>query len=535
MPDGIVLDGAALDETLPRTGLPAGPAHAAPAPRGWRAWPGRAARLVRVHWVLAALLAAGVVLRAVVVAAYHPALLYIDTPKYLYNEYPGSDPHAYNAVLRAVLSFGDLGTVALLQHAAGLAMAVVLYAVLVRRQVARWLAALAVTPVLLDAYWLNIEHVIMPDLWFMALLVAALALLLWRPRPATAFVVAAGALLGLSATFKLIGEILLLPGLAYLVVAGGGGRRVLAVSASFTAAFLLPVLTYCTVSWAHDGHFRLSAGQSVNGRMAVAADCATLHLRPELRALCPGPAAQALGPDYLEKSKDSPLHSQPIPPGADRKLLIASFASAVEHQQPLRVAASILRDSARLFALTRDGVPSVTPISRWQFQTAYPDYYPAVSVNSRHQIMIGTQKAAYRRFRFTAVPPAWGGIAHTDRPAAAFLRSYQLDGGYTPGPLLLLCVLLGLAGTVLGLAWRRVAAARLPALASLLFWVTGVILLLAADITQFSWRYQLPGLVTLPPAAAAGATALLAWTRARRARRVGQQTDTGRDGLFNVP
>jgi hypothetical protein len=533
--DGTALDGTVLDGTLPRTGLPAGPAHAAPAPRGWRAWPGRAARLVRVHWVLATLLAAGVVLRAVVVAAYHPALLYIDTPKYLYNEYPGSDPHAYNAVLRAVLSFGDLGTVALLQHAAGLAMAVLLYAVLVRRKVARWLAALAVAPVLLDAYWLDIEHVIMPDLWFMALLVAALALLLWRPQPATAFVVAAGALTGLSATFKLIGEILLLPGLAYLVVAGGGRRRVVAVSASFTAAFLLPVLTYCTISWAHDGHFRLSAGQSVNGRMAVAADCATLHLRPELRALCPAPAAQALGPDYLEKSKDSPLHSQPIPPGADRKLLIVSFDSAVEHQQPLRVAASILRDSARLFALTRDGVPSVTPISRWQFQTAYPDYYPAVSVNSRHQIMIGTQKAAYRRFRFTAVPPAWGGIAHTDRPAAAFLRSYQLDGGYTPGPLLLLCVLLGLAGTVLALAWRLGAAIRQLALASLLFWVTGVVLLLAADITQFSWRYQLPGLVTLPPAAVAGATALLAWSRARRTRRVGQQTDAGREGLLNVP
>jgi hypothetical protein len=542
--DDTVLDDTVLDETLPRTGLPAGPAHAAPAPRGWRDWPGRAARLVRVHWVLALLLAAGLALRAVVVSAYHPALLYIDTPKYLYNEYPGSDPHAYNVLLRAVLSFGDLGTVALLQHAAGLAMAVVLYAVLVRRQVARWLAALAVAPVLLDAYWLNIEHVIMPDLWFMALLVAALALLLWRPRPAMAFVVAAGALIGLSATFKLIGEVLLLPGLVYLVAAGGGGRRVLAVAASFTAAFLVPVLAYCTISWAHDGHFRLSAGQSVNGRMAVAADCATLHLRPELRPLCPGPAAQALGPDYLEKSKDSPLHSQPIPPGADRKLLVASFAAAVEHQQPLRVAASILRDSARLFALTRDGVPSVTPISRWQFQTAYPDYYPAVSVSSRYQIMIGTQKAAYRRFRFTAVPPAWGGIAHVDRPAAAFLRSYQLNGGYTPGPLLALCVLIGLAGSILALGQRRGAAtrqlalarrrsparcgpdqaeaaahARPLALACLLFWVTGVVLLLAADITQFSWRYQLPGLVTLPPAAAAGATALLAWSRARHTAR----------------
>jgi hypothetical protein len=133
--------------------------------------------------------------------------------------------------------------------------------------------------------------------------------------------------------------------------------------------------------------------------------------------------------------------------------------------------------------------------------------------------MIGTQKAAYRRFRFTAVPRAWGGIAHVDRPAARFLRSYQLGGGYTPGPLLLLCVLAGLAGTVLALAWRLGAAVRRPALACLLFWVTGVVLLLAADITQFSWRYQLPGLVTLPPAAAAGATALLAWSRARRAAR----------------
>jgi hypothetical protein len=186
--------------------------------------------------------------------------------------------------------------------------------------------------------------------------------------------------------------------------------------------------------------------------------------------------------------------------------------------------------------------------------------------------MIGTQKAAYRRFRFTAVPPAWGGIAHVDRPAAAFLRSYQLNGGYTPGPLLALCVAIGLAGSLLALARRRRPAARgehhastghstsqaatnhstsrpgtghsvsqaatnhstsqaatdrstsqagtdrgrEPALACLLFWVTGVVLLLAADITQFSWRYQLPGLVTLPPAAVAGATALLAWSRARR-------------------
>ena len=41
------------------------------------------------------------------------------------------------------------------------------------------------------------------------------------------------------------------------------------------------------------------------------------------------------------------------------------------------------------------------------------------------------------------------------RPLAAFLRSYQLDGGYTPGPLYLAATLLGLAGTLALLRRRR--------------------------------------------------------------------------------
>ena len=54
----------------------------------------------------------------------------------------------------------------MLQRLLGLAMAVALYAVLVRRGAARWLAALAVAPVLLDAYQLQMEQMIMPDVWF---------------------------------------------------------------------------------------------------------------------------------------------------------------------------------------------------------------------------------------------------------------------------------------------------------------------------------------------------------------------------------
>ena len=94
------------------------------------------------------------------------------------------DPIGYTLlVLRPVLMFAGLAFVALLQHAAGIAMAAALYVLMLRHGMTRWLAALAVTPVLLDAYQLNAEQTIMPDVLFEALLVAGIVLLPWQPRP----------------------------------------------------------------------------------------------------------------------------------------------------------------------------------------------------------------------------------------------------------------------------------------------------------------------------------------------------------------
>jgi hypothetical protein len=87
-------------------------------------------------------------------------------------------------------------------------MAVVLYAVLLRRGAARLLAALAVAPVLLDAYQLQMEQTIMADVWFEAMIVAGLAVLLWRPAVTVPFAAAAGLILGSSATVKQLGELL---------------------------------------------------------------------------------------------------------------------------------------------------------------------------------------------------------------------------------------------------------------------------------------------------------------------------------------
>jgi hypothetical protein len=478
---------------------------------------GWAVAAVRRHWLLSALLATGLVLRVLSLVAYRPAIIYVDTLKYLYNASPGADPLGYRLVLDGILPLGDLSTVALVQHLLGLAMAAALYVVMLRRGVSRWLAALAVAPVLLDAYQVQIEQMIMPDAWFEAMLVAGLAVLLWRPAATRWFAVAAGLIFGLSATVHQLGEVLVLPAVVYLLASGGGWRRAVATSAALSAAFALPILLYSSGSYIVTGHFWLANGQHVTGRMAAAAGCATLKLQAPVRPLCPTPGEQAQGPDFLEHEAASPLFAAVIQPGTDRGALISQLTTAVEHQQPQRVLVAYLKDSARLFAVTRGPAGGVVPISRWQFQTRFPTYPQWVTLGHRNIIFVGLQRQLFGPFRHYPLSRGYGRQAHVDRPVAALLRAYQLDGGYTPGPLYAVLALAGLAGSVLALARRYGRPAqhgRGLALACLLFTTTAATVLLVPDIYEFSWRYQLPALVTLPAAGVLGLTAGLSRRKA---------------------
>src|SRR5208282_6105115 len=112
-----------------------------------------------------------------------------------------------------------------------------------------------------------------------------------------------------------------------------------------------------------------------------------------------------------------------------------------------------------------------------------------------------------------------GGKARVNATAATVLRDYQLHGGYTPGPVFLLALLAGLAGIFT--FRRRDPGAQGLALACLLTAGSGVAVLLSADLYEFSWRYQLPALVTLPIAGALGATAIARQIRNRRASKAG--------------
>ncbi len=461
---------------------------------------------LRQHWLAAVLLTAGLVLRVLAQLAYRPALFYIDTTRYLYNVAEGMDPVGYKGPLRAILAVANFDAVAAVQHLLGLGMAVVIYLVLLRRGVPRWLAALAMAPVLLDAYQVQIEQTIMPDTWFEALIVAGLAILLWRPATTWRRAAVAGLVLGTSAIFAQVGEALLVPAVIYLLAVGGGWRHAAVRAAALCAAFALPILAYSTGNYVATGNFFLSHDgvSSLYGRLAAAADCATLDMTPAERRLpvpgpqrpgmCPARALQAQGPDALEYNADSPIRAyyDRLPrPEVDE--LISRFNHQVLSQQPLRVLGAYARDVVRLFALTRDGSPGATPISRWQFQTAYPYFGPHASSQ-----VVGTATTRFGGGR----PAVW-------RPAAAFLRSYQLDGGYTPGPLFALLAVAGLIGSAALLRRRLDPPTRQLALACLLMFTSAAAVLLASDVFEFSWRYQLPALVTLVPAGALGIAVML--------------------------
>ncbi len=455
---------------------------------------------VRGHSWFVLVLSAGLALRVLAELAYRPALLYIDSAKYL-NGSRGTAPEGYQALLRLLDPVGGLAAVAAVQHAFGLAMAIAVYALLLRRGAPRWAATLAAAPVLLDAYQLQLEQTIMPDVLFETLITAGLVLLLWQARPSSPWPAAAGALvLGATTTVREIGGVLIVPAVVSAVLTGPGWRQRAGRAALAAACFALPVLGYMTGAYCVTGHFGLASNGPgpEYGRAAAAADCATLALPADERALCPSPGVTlALGGiDGLLHNPRSPGHTVPVPPGVSRGQLLDRFSLAVFGRQPLRVAASVALDSTRLFALTRDGDPQVTSIARWQFQTFYPTY------PHRYTMAFFTRLARQH---------GSGGDLAAVEPAARILRGYQLGGGYTPGPLYAAGLAAGLLGALSAVGRRRTrtAAHRELAAACLLVTLAAVVLLLSSDAFEFSWRYQLPAVVMLPLAGALGLTALV--------------------------
>jgi hypothetical protein len=229
-------------------------------------------------------------------------------------------------------------------------------------------------------------------------------------------------------------------------------------------------------------------------------DCATISLTSDDRAICPTAAQQANGDDWLAFNPASPvqeIYSSSLPRG-EVNATITSFNSAVLKQQPLRVLRGYGRDVLKLYAVSRQTEPGDPPITRWQFPRSFQYFSPHAT-----QAEVDAMTRQYGG----GPPTVW-------RPVADFLHHYQLDGGYAPGPLLALFTITGLAGSLIALLRRRLDdRTRQLARACLLFFASAAVLLLVSDLFVFSWRYQIPALVTLVPAGALGIDVLIRTAR----------------------
>lgn len=463
--------------------------------------PSRTARWahgLRRHWFVTLLLIAGIALRVLAVLAYQPAILYIDSFRYLANLddlWPGDlNPIGYELILTPLLTVGDLRFVTIVQHLAGLGMAIAIYALLLRHGARRWLAALATAPVLLDAYQLQIEQNIMSDVWFQVLLVATVWVLTWRGQPTPQHAAAAGVLLGFAVIVRVVGIALLVPAVAYLVVAGSrwvskaGWRRIGLRAVAMTVGFAVVMGSYAAYFRATTGYWGLtgSASPVVYGRAATIADCSQIPAGTWERAVCPAePRDQRLGVDWYTHHPDSPRKSVALPLTESMGEVQSSFAWQVFANQPVDLATAIAVDFLKGFRPVPVDAPGDVPVDRWQFQTSYPFYPP------------GEEHAREVASHFTDEPLS------VSVPEAGFLRTYQMSIGYTPGPLLGLALLAGIAGGI-GIGSARRSGIRA---ASLLTSGIGFTVLITAAAFEFSWRYQLPSLVLLPMAGVLGVTA----------------------------
>jgi hypothetical protein len=449
-----------------------------------------AGRAVAGHWLFSALWAVGLALRLVTQLAYRPALIFLDSIPYIHNSANLTPepvrPLGYPVLLRALSHLGGLEMVPLVQHLGGLAVAVALYATLLRIGVVRWAAALAAAPLLLDALQLNLEQQVLSDTPFEFYLAGACCVLVWRARPGVAMAAAAGLLLGAASVTRPVALIAIGPAVLTLLFVRAGLTRV----AVLGVAFALPVLLYA--GWFHAAHGVYSMtgydGHFLYARVAPFADCSKLSLPAYERPLCP--SDPRLTVDQYMWSNASPINHLRVPASQRhgrviwlaRSEVAADFAHRVILNQPLTYARVVAEGFFRGFAPTRSTRPGEVLASRWAFQLKHPWRASALTLLRKR-----------------------GEPASMDRGLARFLHGYQRVG-YTPGPLLGLALLAGLAGA-LGVGRARRSGLRS---ACFLFAVTAAALLVSSvAVSQFSWRYQIPQLVLLPPAAA------LAWTAFR--------------------
>jgi hypothetical protein len=422
---------------------------------------------LRSHRAFLVVLALGVALRALAVLGYRPALwFWADSFSYLSSGLDlrplESRPSGYSLFLWALSPLHSLTAVAVAQHLLGLGIATCVYVLLRRRtHLPGWGAALAAAPVLLDVHQIQLEHLMMADLLFTALVVAAVTVLLWRPRPARWTVVAALLLLALATVTRTIGLPLIALALLFVLLSGGAGRLRTALAGLLAASAVLGGYAV----WFHSAYGSYGMGGNslwLWSRTMTFADCTRMDPPKKLAVLCPsGPRLAA--PAYIWDARSPIQHA-----GPGREELASEFASLAIRSQPVDFLRTGLHDALWAFEWDRRVYPSPGPQSAYVFPGSVKPFTPKIASAGRTATQL------------TVAYQGSSGATRVVEPFAGLLRAYQ-EQGFVRGPLLAAILLAGLAGLVM----RRWAA--------LLPWAAAVALLVLPPlIAAFDHRYVVP-------------------------------------------
>ena len=237
-------------------------------------------------------LAAGALLRLITILGYPGALwFYGDSFVYLgasLRPQPNlSKATGYSFFLRALLPFHSLTLVVTIQHLMGLAVAVMIYVLLRRNGVSKLWSTVAALPQLLDGYIIEDEHMIMTETLFTFLLMAAMLMLLWKPRPVWWKMLVAGLITGCAALVRTDGEVMYAVFPLFLLLRGMSWKTVRGwlMAIAFAVASLVPYAAYA--GWFHDYYpqyhkydITLAEGFFLWGRVSSFANCAVIQPTP---------------------------------------------------------------------------------------------------------------------------------------------------------------------------------------------------------------------------------------------------------------
>lgn len=439
---------------------------------------------LREHWIFVTVILIAVTLRVLALVAYWPAIaFYGDTYYYLANTRPiqpnSFHPAGYSVFLDALrLTTHDVASVPPVQDLIALASGIGIYLVCVHLGARRGLSALAAASLLVNAYQLDLNEMVLSESLLIGLVTICICILAWQRTHSNLSLIVAG--LALAAAIMTRSDLLvLIPPLAFVASGRETGKRLMRLGI-FGLALAIPIIGYCTWHSFVDGQFTIDnkLGFFLYGRVSPFAECSKLPASDQ--SLCdhrpirlrPGPASYLWSPTspFREHYRVTGFE---LPEGR-----LLKFGEDVLLAQPVSYAHTVWTDTIQYF--------SWDPSRAHAPPTAY--YFPQDLGTLGGNVRMDTTGFPGARTGVQSVSP------RVNKPIAHFLG--RLDGYlFVPGTLELACIAIVLT------TWIR---RRRDVIATVIL-VSSVTLIVASTAAaSYDYRY---GLVTQPFIVMAGVLA----------------------------